>query len=118
MNAILNFIVRRYIGTYLTGWHTKMGAAITTILGINAILLVAVQALLLAQDGKYVEAMYQLNGPEMWGALALFGITKMTLGVANKVEKAETGELRKEVAEKEASLPVAERASTPPEGKK
>lgn len=111
VNKILDWIVNTYIGTYLTGWHTKMGAGVTTILGVNACLLVLAQALLLAQDGKYVEAAYQLNSPEMWGGLALLGITKQMLGVAHKVEKAQTGELAIDVAKAEDKLPKEEKAT-------
>lgn len=109
-----NWVVRRYIGTYLTGWHTKLGALITTGLGVNALILVLVQAALLVQDRKYVEAAYFVNGPEMWAALGFFGITKLTLGVANKIEKQETGELARDVAKIEATLPAPERANAKP----
>lgn len=118
MNAILDFIVRRYIGTYLTGWHTKMGSAITTLLGLNACILALVQSLMLAQDGQIMAALHNLNGPEMLGGLGALGITKMVLGVANKQEKLVTGELAADVAAKEATLPIEERAATPPKGKK
>lgn len=114
MNRILDWIVNRYIGTYITGWHTKMGAGITTLLGVNAIILVVVQSLMLAQDGKTLEALYNLNGPEMWAGLGLLGITKMTLGAANKTEKLATGELQAEVKAKEATLPPEERAPVTP----
>lgn len=87
MKTILAFLVNKWGGSHLSGWNTKFGVAATRVIATSALLLVVAQSLVLASEGKYVEAAWNLNDEQTWIALAALGITKAQLGVAGKVEK-------------------------------
>lgn len=107
---LINFIVRQYIGTYLTGWNTKFGAAATTILALGTMLGCLVAPLQMASDGDYLGAYHTFDKDTFLAAAGGITFIKMYLGGVNKVEKAAAPgtELHAEVMAEEAKQLIAE----------
>lgn len=90
IERIVDWVVGMLVKERVSGWNTKLGGAITILLGVSGMCIVLAQSARLAQDGHYTEAVANLNSPEMWAALLALGVTKQTLGVRVALDKQST----------------------------
>lgn len=81
----------------LTGWRTKAGGLGLILTGVAAMLGVAAKALADVADGHYQQALADLASEHLQVGVASVTLGLGVLGIGGKIERAATGDLKREV---------------------